>query len=202
MASATPAMRPGVFSNISQILIRLDEPRALFSMLRRLSLFDCRANAAVIQGTVKPDSGHSQTQEHIMDCRTYVPGCAAATMLIACLAAWCLPPAGAMAAAPAGAADFNARCGGCHSTRAGANGIGPSLAGVYGRSSGAAPGYHYSPALGNARLVWDDQTLDKFLQGPSGVVPGTKMFVNVPDAATRQQIIDYLKNQKQQAAGE
>ena len=137
-----------------------------------------------------------------MDCRPYIPACAAGTLLIACLVASCLRPSATMAAAPAGAADFNARCGGCHSIRAGANGIGPSLAGVYGRSSAAAPGYHYSPALGNAKLVWNDQTLNKFLQGPSGMIRGTKMFVNVPDAATRQQIIDYLKNQKQQAAGE
>jgi cytochrome c len=138
----------------------------------------------------------------MMDYRTYGPRCAAGTMLIACLAASCLPPSGAIAADPTGAADFKSRCGGCHSIRAGANGIGPSLAGVYGRSSGGAPGYHYSPALGNAKLVWNDQSLNKFLQGPNSVVPGTKMFVNVPNAATRQQIIDYLKNQKQQAAGE
>ena len=137
-----------------------------------------------------------------MDYRAYVPRCAAGTVLIACLAASCLPPSGATAAAPTGAADFNARCGGCHSTRAGANGIGPSLAGVYGRTSGAAPGYHYSPAIANAKLVWNDATLNKFLQGPSGLVRGTKMFANVPDAATRQQIIDYLKNQNSQAAGE
>jgi len=171
-------------------------------MLLDLSLLDCWVSAAVIQGTVETVSGHSQTQEHMMDYRAYVPRCVAGTILITCLAVSSLPPSGAMAAVPTGAADFNARCGGCHSTRAGANGIGPSLAGVYGRSSGFAPGYHYSPALGNAKLVWNDQTLNKFLQGPSGVVPGTKMFVNVPDAATRQQIIDYLKNQKQQAAGE
>jgi cytochrome c len=138
----------------------------------------------------------------MMDYRSYIPACAAGAALIACLAASCLSPSAAMAADPTGAADFNTRCGGCHSTRAGANGIGPSLAGVYGRSSGAAPGYHYSPAIEKAKIVWNDQTLNKFLQGPSGLVPGTKMFVNVPNAATRQQIIDYLKNQKQQAAGQ
>ena len=136
-----------------------------------------------------------------MEYRAQVSGFAAGMLLIGCAAAACLLPSSATAAGPTGAADFNARCGGCHSTHAGTNGIGPSLAGVYGRSSAAAPGYHYSPALARAKLVWTDQTLNRFLQGPSGLVPGTKMFINVPDATTRQQIIDYLKSETQQAAG-
>ena len=48
-----------------------------------------------------------------------------------------------------GAADFS-RCDGCHSTQAGQNKIGPSLAGVVGRSSGSVPGYDYSDAMKNA----------------------------------------------------
>src|SRR6266851_4036890 len=102
----------------------------------------------------------------------------------------------ASAAAPAGAptaADFS-RCAGCHSTQAGQNKIGPSLAGVFGQTSGSVPGYSYSAALKNAHLTWDEQTLDKFLQNPSGLVHGTKMFAAVPDADTRQRVIAYLKS--------
>ena len=106
----------------------------------------------------------------------------------------------ASAAAPAGApADFS-RCAGCHSTQAGQNKIGPSLAGVFGRTSGSVPGYNYSAALKNAHLTWDQQTLDKFLQSPSGLVHGTKMFATVPDAATRQRVIAYLKSLSPQPA--
>ena len=47
----------------------------------------------------------------------------------------------AQAAAPA---EF-AMCAVCHSVKAGANGVGPSLAGVVGRKSGVAAGYAYSP---------------------------------------------------------
>jgi cytochrome c len=100
------------------------------------------------------------------------------------------------AATPAGApaaADFS-RCAGCHSTQAGQNKIGPSLAGVFDRPSGSVPGYNYSAAMKNAHLTWDDQTLDKFLQNPGGVVHGTKMFATVPDADTRQRVIAYLKS--------
>src|SRR5438093_528315 len=82
------------------------------------------------------------------------------------------------AATSAGAsttADFS-RCAGCHSTQAGQNKVGPSLAGVFGKPSGSVTGYAYSAALKNAQLTWDEQTLDKFLQNPGGLVHGTKMF--------------------------
>lgn len=108
----------------------------------------------------------------------------------------------ASAATPAGApsaVDFS-RCAACHSTQAGQNKVGPSLAGVFGRTSGSAPGYDYSPAMKNAHLTWDDQTLAKFLQNPSGLVHGTKMFTSVPDAKTRQRVIAYLKSLPQSAA--
>lgn len=85
------------------------------------------------------------------------------------------------------------RCAQCHSAVAGVNGTGPSLAGVYGRQSGAAPGYNYSPALKRAKLAWDDATLDKFLQAPNSLVHGTKMYVNVAAAKDRQDVIAYLK---------
>src|SRR5712675_117448 len=102
----------------------------------------------------------------------------------------------ASAATPAGAptaADFS-RCAGCHSTQAGQNKIGPSLAGIFDKASGSVPGYNYSAALKNAHLTWDEQTLDKFLQNPGGLVHGTKMVATVPDADTRQRVIAYLKS--------
>ena len=107
----------------------------------------------------------------------------------------------ASAATPAGtptAADFT-RCAGCHSTQAGQNKVGPSLAGVFDRASGSVPGYSYSAALKNAHLTWDEQTLDKFLQNPTGLVHGTKMFASVPDNDTRQRVIGYLKSLQPQA---
>ncbi len=102
----------------------------------------------------------------------------------------------ASAATPAGtptAADFT-RCAGCHSTQAGQNKVGPSLAGVFDRASGSVPGYSYSAALKNAHLTWDEQTLDKFLQNPTGLVHGTKMLASVPDNDTRQRVVAYLKS--------
>jgi cytochrome c len=108
---------------------------------------------------------------------------------------------GSSAAAAPDASGFNSRCGTCHSAQPGKNGIGPSLSVIYGSTSGTVPGYNFSPAMKNAKIVWDDQTLDKFLQNPAGLVHGTKMFATVPDASTRQQIIAYLQTLKPQAAG-
>ena len=120
----------------------------------------------------------------------------------ACFGGIALAWSASAAATPAGAptaADFS-RCAGCHSTQAGQNKIGPSLAGIFDKASGSVPGYNYSAALKNAHLTWDEQTLDKFLQNPGGLVHGTKMFASVPDADTRQRVIAYLKSLQPQSA--
>jgi cytochrome c len=89
-----------------------------------------------------------------------------------------------------------ARCAGCHSTAPGENRIGPSLAGVFGRKSGSEPGYSYSPALKAADITWDEHALDQFLTNPGADVHGTKMFISVPDATDRQNVIAYLQTLK------
>jgi cytochrome c len=104
-------------------------------------------------------------------------------------------PAGAAGDATAGRQVF-ARCAACHSTTPRDNKIGPSLAGVFGRKSGAEPDYNYSPALKAANITWDEHTLDQFLTNPAADVHGTKMFINVPDAADRQNVISYLETLK------
>ncbi|MGE3690355.1 MAG: cytochrome c family protein [Novosphingobium sp.] len=72
--------------------------------------------------------------------------------------------------------------------------IGPSLFGVYGRSAGSAPDYHYSQAMKESGLTWDDATLDAYLTRPQALMPGTKMaFAGIPDPARRKAVIDYLK---------
>jgi cytochrome c2 len=88
------------------------------------------------------------------------------------------------------------RCAVCHSNQAGVNKVGPSLDGVVGRKSGTEPGYSYSPAMKSAGLTWDPATLDKFLQGPSTLVHGTKMFINLPSETDRQNVIAYLETLK------
>jgi cytochrome c len=107
--------------------------------------------------------------------------------------------AGPSAMAAGNAADGQrafSRCTACHSAEPGHNGIGPSLANVVGRRSGTEAGYSYSPAMAHAHVTWDSDSLDKFLGNPQGLVHGTKMFVSVPVAQQRQDIIAYLDTLK------
>jgi cytochrome c len=84
-------------------------------------------------------------------------------------------------------------CAPCHSTKPGENKLGPSLAGVFGRESGTAPGYSYSSALKGLNVKWDETNLDEWLQGPGKFVHGTKMIYSIPDEKDRQDVIAYLK---------
>ena len=103
------------------------------------------------------------------------------------------PAAAATQAAVTPPTVFN-QCAACHSTERGENGIGPSLAGVFGRRSGTLPGFEYSQAMKEAGLAWNQANLDRYLTDPRGVVPGTTMAYNgVKDAAQRQAVINYLK---------
>ena len=96
----------------------------------------------------------------------------------------------------AGQQFFTTHCGPCHATQPGVNKIGPSLVGVVGRKSGSQPGYDYSPALKAANITWDEKTLDQWLQNPTGDVHGSKMFITVPNAEDRQNVISYLETLK------
>ena len=73
---------------------------------------------------------------------------------------------------------FEAQCAACHTVKPGVNGFGPSLAGVFGRPAGKAPGYTYTTAMSNSGLTWDEKTLDAFLTSTTDKVPGTSMPVS------------------------
>jgi cytochrome c len=96
-----------------------------------------------------------------------------------------------------GATLFKQKCGLCHSSQAGQNRVGPSLFGVVGRKAGTVASYNYSDAMKNSGLTWDDATLDSYLQGPRGKVPGTKMtFAGFPNESDRADVIAYLNTLK------
>jgi cytochrome c len=89
---------------------------------------------------------------------------------------------------------FN-RCKACH--RVDKNAVGPHLGGVVGRKAASVSDYNYSDALKKSGITWDEASLDKWLQGPSKDVPGTKMiFPGLKDQADRDNLIAYLKTLK------
>lgn len=94
-----------------------------------------------------------------------------------------------------GATLYAANCGSCHSLDA--NRVGPAHRGVYGRKAGSAPGYDYTAAVRNSRVVWSAATLDRWLQNPRAVIPGTKMAFTLRDAQKRADIIAFMRQQSQ-----
>jgi cytochrome c len=114
------------------------------------------------------------------------------------LAAAALAGAAAAQAAPdRGAALFQV-CLACHTAeKDGESAAGPNLWGVYGAHAAARTDFAYSPALKASGLVWDDATLDKWIEGPSKFVPGSQMaYPGMKDPADRQALIAYLKTKR------
>jgi cytochrome c len=99
--------------------------------------------------------------------------------------------------ASAGKSVFRSQCGICHSPSEGKNVVGPSLFGVVGRHTGSVTGFHYSAGNQNANLNWDVATLDKYLDSPKTIVPGTAMnFGGLKEADKRADVISYLATLK------
>lgn len=93
------------------------------------------------------------------------------------------------------------QCKACHSLEPGKNMIGPSMHGLIGRTAGTAAGFNYSDAMkkaGAGGLVWNDDTLAKYIADPKGFVPSNKMpFLGVKDPTKLGDLIAYLKQATQ-----
>lgn len=89
------------------------------------------------------------------------------------------------------------RCAACHSVTAdGASKAGPNLHDVVGRTTGTLEGFKYSDAmvkLGAEGHVWTPEELDKFIENPKKLVPGTKMsFPGLKKPEDRADVVAYL----------
>ncbi len=92
---------------------------------------------------------------------------------------------------------FELACASCHALSSEEpKKSGPLLRGVVGRPSGKVEGYVYSAALSKAGLVWDAQTLDRWLEDPSALVPGSSMGYAMRNPERRALVIQYLSTLK------
>jgi len=96
-------------------------------------------------------------------------------------------------------AQFVKSCGTCHTVEPGAPlRQGPNLGTAFGRTAGTLADYpQYSDALkkaGAAGLIWNEETLDKWIAGAADFVAGTNMAYSQPDPEKRKLIIAYLKS--------
>jgi cytochrome c len=103
------------------------------------------------------------------------------------------PGPGAAADIAAGQAIFN-RCKICHTVEAGGRSVvGPNLHGIFGRKAGTSDNFAYSEAMQKSGIVWDDDTLTKYLRNPQEFIPGDKMaFPGIKDDNQIADLLAYL----------
>ena len=108
-----------------------------------------------------------------------------------CLVAVTLSTAGKGQSPDSGKELFQKRCGGCHALDRDKEG--PRLHGVYGRTAGSIESFQYSEALKKSKIVWDEDTLDRWLTSTEKLVPDNDMTFHVENADERRAIIAFLK---------
>lgn len=87
------------------------------------------------------------------------------------------------------------QCAACHSLADGENRVGPSLHGVLGRKAASVTSFdRYSPAMRESGVVWDEDSLGRFLESPQGFVSGTNMpFAGIKDPDSIRDLLAYLR---------
>jgi cytochrome c len=84
-------------------------------------------------------------------------------------------------------------CRACHALERGAQGVGPSLHGIFARRAAAQDDFRYSPALKRSGIVWTRETMDAYIADPQKAVPANRMpYAGMPDARDRADLIEYL----------
>ncbi len=109
---------------------------------------------------------------------------------------------GFVATGPALAGDIKAgekvfkKCKACHVVDKEKNKTGPHLVNIMGRSAGSIESYKkYSKAMKESGIVWDEETLDGYLEKPKKYIKGTKMaFAGLKKEKDRENVIAYLKS--------
>lgn len=91
------------------------------------------------------------------------------------------------------------QCRACHTLKKGEpNRVGPNLYGMFGSKAAYVEGFAYSKPLIESDVVWNDETMDLWLEKPTALVPGTKMvYGGMRNKADRELLIRYLKIETQ-----
>ncbi|MEL0165708.1 MAG: c-type cytochrome [Candidatus Puniceispirillaceae bacterium] len=88
------------------------------------------------------------------------------------------------------------KCKACHVVDAEKHKTGPHLVNIMGRAAGSADGFKkYSDAMKSSGIVWNEETLDGYLEKPKAYVKGTRMaFAGLRKEEDRANVIAYLKS--------
>ena len=87
-----------------------------------------------------------------------------------------------------------AKCRACHFVDKDKHKTGPHLVDVIGRTAGDTDFKKYSKAMKESGIVWNDETLDGYLEAPKKYLKGGKMaFAGLKKKKDRDNVIAYLK---------
>ena len=87
---------------------------------------------------------------------------------------------------------FQGNCSSCHRMD-GQPGAAPPLNGIVGETVGSYPGYPYSTALAESGKSWTKARLNRYMEDPQSVFPGSSMpGINHLESHERRKIVDYL----------
>lgn len=89
------------------------------------------------------------------------------------------------------------QCRACHTLKTGEpHKLGPNLYGIMDARAATRKGFVYSKALKTSKLVWNDATMDKWIEKPNSVLTGHRMsYVGIKDAQKRAVLIEFLKKE-------
>lgn len=90
------------------------------------------------------------------------------------------------------------QCVACHTATESKNKTGPHLVKLVGRNLASVEGFAYSTKIkefAQTAPIWDEATLNSYLENPRKLVPGTKMaFAGLKKPEDRMDLIAYLKS--------
>lgn len=112
-----------------------------------------------------------------------------------------LMAAALMATAPVMAGDAEKgkkvfkKCKACHVVEKEQHKTGPHLVNLFGREAGTVDGYKkYSKQMKASGIIWNEDTLDGYLEAPKKYVKGTRMaFAGLRKDTDRKNVIAYLR---------
>lgn len=87
------------------------------------------------------------------------------------------------------------RCASCHSLEQdGRHKVGPNMWDLYGSTAGMKEGFAYSKAMKESDIVWNDETLNAYIENPKKYMPGNRMsYVGLRKAEDRNAVLAYIK---------
>jgi cytochrome c len=90
------------------------------------------------------------------------------------------------------------KCMACHTVTDKTNKVGPHLFGIVGRKIASVEGFNYSAGMKEyaaTGAVWDEATLEAYLENPKMIVSKTKMaFAGLKKPDERSDLIAFLKS--------